>query len=200
MAYLPRVEFPHTFVQIIFQIVTSVCARMGTTMPCAPRSSRQFDLGYFSQIGMFPQAPILTGDHPYPRCLLACMLCCVFGSFVSLIFEPLLQYIPVCLTDSPPPASVTYPSVNCQCTIYSALLTTTETTQTVVRSWTRVTRTKNATVSLVSLTPKRRSRTQRSCSQCYSPRYCWETCSVSDSKEAPRFSSKPTLSMISWSI
>ena len=162
-AYFRSDNFSDFHPQFSHVALRSVCARKGTTMPWAPRSSRQFDFGYFSQesqhtasaqnrsaysgqtvqgsnvfmdhqsflqyqndeaqvehgtgnvlppIGMFPQAPILTGDHPYPRCLLACMLCCVFGSFVSLIFEPLLQYIPVCLTDSPPPASVTYPSVS----------------------------------------------------------------------------------------
>jgi hypothetical protein len=36
-------------------------------------------------LGMFPQAPILTGDHPYPPCCLAWILWCVFfdGFFSS---------------------------------------------------------------------------------------------------------------------
>ena len=138
IAYLPKVEFPHPFVQTLFHIFTpdvlrlpfsSVSARKGTSMSWAPRPSRQFDFGYCSQeseatassqsrsaygdqtahgsnvfmdqqsflryqetdtqvgngtgnllppLGRFPQAPILTGVHPYPPCCLTCMLCCVF--------------------------------------------------------------------------------------------------------------------------
>ena len=114
--------------------------------------------------------------------------------FIHSSFQPLVQYTPVCLVDSPPLVSITYPPVSWRFrslvrfnnrrtsdpwlqlsakqavssrmirskssrTIYSGLLSRTETNPTVVRSWTRATSGRNAAARLVSLMPARKTRT-----------------------------------------
>jgi hypothetical protein len=116
---------------------STVRGRKGTSMAWAPRASRQFDISYCSQesqetvssqsrsvygdqtahgsnVIMDQQSFLRYQETETSRSTLLSRLMCVLRwiFFIHSSFQPLVQYTPVCLVDSPPLVSILYPPVS----------------------------------------------------------------------------------------